>query len=191
MVAIWKEVFLPVCSNFSVLRFSVRISKRKNERKNYWKNDMRGIGFQDLPVRIFLLLCLSGFLNFAQNLVTFTLIHKLTALSYAVANTTKRITVIVASLLTLKNPVTPLNILGMMLAILGVFGYNRAKTRQKTEEQKKTHLPISLTHNTLSDATLLAATAAVEKPSPDSAADSSINGYLRRNGMRQKWGEDV
>lgn len=67
----------------------------------------------------------SGFLNFAQNLVTFTLIHKLTALSYAVANATKRITIISASLVTLKNPVTPLNIFGMFLAVLGVLGYNR------------------------------------------------------------------
>lgn len=67
----------------------------------------------------------SGFLNFTQNLVTFTLIHKLTALSYAVANATKRITIISVSLVTLKNPVTPINIFGMFLSVIGVLGYNR------------------------------------------------------------------
>jgi drug/metabolite transporter (DMT)-like permease len=72
-----------------------------------------------------LLLLLSGFLSFAQNLCAFTLIHKLTALSYAVSSATKRIAVICASLLALHNPVTPMNMFGMFLAIFGVFLYNR------------------------------------------------------------------
>lgn len=71
------------------------------------------------------LLAASGVLSFLQNLLSFTLIHRLTAVSYAVANTTKRITVISISLLTLKNPVTPLNMVGMFMAIVGVFAYNR------------------------------------------------------------------
>ena len=45
-----------------------------------------------------LLIVASGILNFLQNLVTFTLIHKLTALSYAVANAAKRIIVISVSI---------------------------------------------------------------------------------------------
>ncbi|OZC07661.1 hypothetical protein X798_05297 [Onchocerca flexuosa] len=47
---------------------------------------------------------LSGILSFLQNLCAFILIHRLSALSYAVANATKRITVISVSLLTLHNP---------------------------------------------------------------------------------------
>ncbi|TMS33188.1 hypothetical protein L596_000955 [Steinernema carpocapsae] len=73
------------------------------------------------------LLVASGFLSFAQNLCAFTLIHKLTALSYAVSNATKRVTVIAASLITLRNPVTNANLFGMLLSILGVFLYNRTK----------------------------------------------------------------
>jgi solute carrier family 35 protein E1 len=71
------------------------------------------------------MLTVSGMLSFMQNLCAFTLIHKLTALSYAVTNATKRITVISVSLLTLHNPVTGANLFGMGLAVLGVFLYNR------------------------------------------------------------------
>ncbi|KAK0393613.1 hypothetical protein QR680_000309 [Steinernema hermaphroditum] len=84
------------------------------------------------------LLTASGFLSFAQNLCAFTLIHKLTALSYAVSNATKRVTVIGASLLTLRNPVTPPNLFGMFLSVFGVFLYNRAKNG----ESKRKILPV-------------------------------------------------
>ncbi|PAV74716.1 hypothetical protein WR25_15331 isoform A [Diploscapter pachys] len=99
------------------------------------------------------LLAASGFLSFLQNLCSFTLINELTALSYAVCNAAKRITVIGASLLTLHNPVTGTNVFGMMLAIAGVFCYNRAK--QYDREELHT-LPLSRTHTSLSDATLVA-----------------------------------
>uniref|UniRef100_A0A914W4C9 Sugar phosphate transporter domain-containing protein n=1 Tax=Plectus sambesii TaxID=2011161 RepID=A0A914W4C9_9BILA len=99
------------------------------------------------------LLFLSGSLSFAQNLCAFTLIHKLTALSYAVSSATKRIVVICASLLALHNPVTPMNMFGMFLAIFGVFLYNRACQSQKEQRHQ---LPMSRTHATLSDATLVA-----------------------------------
>uniref|UniRef100_A0A1I7Z7T6 TPT domain-containing protein n=1 Tax=Steinernema glaseri TaxID=37863 RepID=A0A1I7Z7T6_9BILA len=85
-----------------------------------------------------ILLTASGVLSFAQNLCAFTLIHKLTALSYAVSNATKRVTVIGTSLVTLRNPVTPANLFGMLLSILGVFLYNRAKNG----ESKRKVLPV-------------------------------------------------
>ncbi|CAJ0959548.1 unnamed protein product, partial [Mesorhabditis belari] len=102
---------------------------------------------------MFYMLFISGILSFGQSVCSYTLIHELTALSYAVCNATKRITVIAISLMTLHNPVTGSNIFGMSLAILGVFCYNRAK--QSDKEAAHT-LPMTRTHTTLSDASLVA-----------------------------------
>lgn len=73
------------------------------------------------------LVCLlvSGACSFIQNLCAFAMIHQLTTLSYSISNVTKRIIVILLSLIMLGNHFTPLNLFGMMLSILGVFIYNR------------------------------------------------------------------
>uniref|UniRef100_A0AC34R6D9 Sugar phosphate transporter domain-containing protein n=1 Tax=Panagrolaimus sp. JU765 TaxID=591449 RepID=A0AC34R6D9_9BILA len=73
------------------------------------------------------LLFAAGLCSFFQNLCSFVLIHQLTTLSFAVSNAAKRVAVIVISLFIFKNPVTPLNCLGMLLSIVGMFIYNRVK----------------------------------------------------------------
>ncbi|KAK4875185.1 hypothetical protein RN001_011607 [Aquatica leii] len=93
--------------------------------------------------RVVMLLVVDGILNWLQNIVAFSVLSLVTPLTYAVANASKRIFVISISLFILGNPVTGLNICGMLLAIFGVFYYNKAKYDAKQAQQKQTLLPFS------------------------------------------------
>ena len=58
-----------------------------------------------------------------------------------IANVCKRVIVIAASMFVFRNPVTPANAGGMLLAILGIAMYNRAKLRSAHGESTHHHSP--------------------------------------------------
>jgi len=89
---------------------------------------------------VLFLLVIDGILHWLQNILAFTIINLVAPLTYAVANVTKRISIISVSLILLKNHVTTSNVCGMAMAVGGVFYYNKVKYE---ENKSKTTLPTS------------------------------------------------
>lgn len=89
----------------------------------------------DRPVngwsRTGLLLILDGILAWVQAVLAFSVLWRVTPLTYAVASAAKRVVVVLASVLVLRNPVSGANAAGMTLAAVGVLAYNRAKLHNK------------------------------------------------------------
>ncbi|KAH7711511.1 Solute carrier family 35 member E1-like protein [Aphelenchoides avenae] len=139
-------------------------------RRMWMSHHNRMTSDSDRPVDLHFagLMAVSGFLGFMGSICTFILIDDLSALSYAVTNTARRVSVIAFSLMVLHSQVTPLNVGGMLMAVLGLFLYNRAskctkspKTAQvaptaepcmaPVEAEKNTSLPTSMSAHSLLD----------------------------------------
>ena len=99
----------------------------------------------DNLMRIFVLIVFAALCNVGQNIFAFFVISTVTPLSYSIANVSKRIVIISGSLLFFKDPITLTTVLGMSIAIMGVFLYNRVKLI-KTRDISKTILPLTKEH---------------------------------------------
>jgi len=135
-------MFLPVWFYFD---FPVISSKQS------WTNE-------NSNTNVVFLLAVDAICHWLQNIVAFTIMNRLSRLSYAVANATKRIVIITTSLLLLQNHVTTTNVCGMAMAIGGVFAYNKVKLdEKKAKESLPTTVPFSRPASSIWDADALAA----------------------------------
>ena len=77
------------------------------------------------------LLGVSGFLYYLYNEVAFLALSEVAPVTHAVANTVKRVVIIIASVLVFRNPVSKLGAIGSAIAVLGAMGYSVAKSKCK------------------------------------------------------------
>ncbi|KAJ1626226.1 triose-phosphate transporter family-domain-containing protein, partial [Pavlovales sp. CCMP2436] len=85
-----------------------------------------GLSSNPLSGRLVRLLTLTGLFNYLSNELAFCVLDLCSPLTYAVANTVKRVIVIVGSVLFFKTRVTPIGSLGASMAICGAFLYSLA-----------------------------------------------------------------
>lgn len=82
------------------------------------------------------MLSASGFLYYLYNEVAFLALSEVAPVTHAVANTVKRVVIIIASVLVFRNPVSKLGAIGSAIAILGAMGYSVAKSKCKPKAAK-------------------------------------------------------
>eukprot|EP00049_Salpingoeca_infusionum_P012453 m.227918 g.227918 ORF g.227918 m.227918 type:complete len:337 (-) comp15185_c0_seq2:69-1079(-) len=80
-------------------------------------------------------LLLTGLANTVQTVFAFTFLSKVTAVTYSIANVTKRVVIIIVSMIVFSKPVSFLNALGMATTIGGIALYNFAKLHQRDQQR--------------------------------------------------------
>ncbi|CAF1560381.1 unnamed protein product [Rotaria sp. Silwood1] len=89
---------------------------------------------RELTPTVIYFILIDGLCNFIYNVLAFTMISYLSPLTYAIAGSTKRIIVIIISIIILHNPVTYMNLFGISLALIGVILYNKVKYNEKKQQ---------------------------------------------------------
>ena len=79
----------------------------------------------------------SGVLFYLYNEVSFKALNNLNPVSHALANTVKRIVIIVSSVIFFGETLTPIGTVGASLAIAGVFAYSMACYLCKPKKKEK------------------------------------------------------
>ena len=79
---------------------------------------------------------ISGILFYLYNEVSFKALNNLNAVSHALANTVKRIVIIISSVIIFSEPLTPIGKAGATLAIAGVFLYSIVQIYYKPKKKE-------------------------------------------------------
>ena len=85
--------------------------------------------------RLVILFLLNGLSHFAQNVLAFTLLAKVSPITYSIASLFKRIFVISASIVYFKDQVNIYQGLGISLTFVGLWLYNTARKDVATKEE--------------------------------------------------------
>jgi len=87
------------------------------------------------PAPLLALLAWGGLFYHLYNQASYMVLDTgVSPVTFSVANTMKRVAVVVSAVLFFRNPVSPLNWVGSAVAILGTYLYTAATDRQKAEE---------------------------------------------------------
>lgn len=88
------------------------------EGLNKWLNNMNS------KISLFFMLLLNGVIAFLLNITNFITTKKTSALTVTVAGNVKHIITIITSVIIFQNPISPLNAIGSIIAILGAMLYS-------------------------------------------------------------------
>ncbi|CAF1129020.1 unnamed protein product [Rotaria sordida] len=89
---------------------------------------------RELTPTVIYFILIDGLCNFIYNVLAFTMISYLSTLSYAIASSTKRITIIIMSIIIFHNRITYMNLFGISLTLIGVILYNKMKYNEKKQQ---------------------------------------------------------
>merc|ERR1719440_1623110 len=74
---------------------------------------------------------LDGFYYYAYNEVAFVTLNQVSPITHSIANTFKRVAIILATCFVFRNPLSPLGAAGSAIAVAGTFLYSVAKAKYK------------------------------------------------------------
>jgi solute carrier family 35 protein E1 len=76
-------------------------------------------------------MALDGFYYYAYNEVAFITLNQVAPITHSIANTFKRVAIILATVLVFGNKLTTLGAIGSAIAVVGTLGYSLAKMKYK------------------------------------------------------------
>ncbi|XP_014496692.1 phosphoenolpyruvate/phosphate translocator 2, chloroplastic [Vigna radiata var. radiata] len=90
----------------------------------------QGLNVRELCVRAIF----SAFCFHAYQQVSYMILEMVSPVTHSVANSVKRVVIIVSSVIFFQTPVSPVNALGTAIALVGVFLYSRAKRMKPVQK---------------------------------------------------------